>query len=78
MKLWGRAANAWNNPTARVIVVDNAVKHILIVRVYIAVFCVKMSRLAVGKVIIGMRPGKTKRWEKRRKHIEDDEHRSVK
>lgn len=78
MKLWGRTANAWNNPTARVVVVDDAVKHILIIGVNVAVFWVKISWLTVGKVIIGMRSRKSERWEQRRKHIKDDKHRSIK
>lgn len=63
MKLRRRAPNARHNPTAGVVIVYDAVKDILVVAigVDVAVFGVEVSRLTVGKVIVGMGAGEAKR-----------------
>lgn len=78
VKLRRWTSNARDNPTACVIVVDDAVKHILvIVGVDVAMLSVEMPWLTVGEVIVGMRSGKAKRREQRWENVEDDKHCSV-
>lgn len=79
MKLSWWTSNAWNNTTARVVVVYNAVEYILIViRVNVVVLIIKMSRLTVGKMIVRMSSRKAQRREKSWKNVKDDEHWRIK
>lgn len=78
MKLRGRAAYARDNPTAGVVIIDDTVKHVLIVVGVYAVLVIEMARLAVSEVIIRMRSGEAQRREKGRKNVKDYKHRRIK
>ena len=52
VKRW-RTTNTRNDSTTGIEVIDHTVKNILVVRVDV-VFGIKMPRLSVGKMIIGM------------------------
>lgn len=71
-----RAAHAGNNAAARVVVVDHPVEDVLIVVRADAgsVIGVEVPRLAIRKVVVGVRTGEAKRREQGRKNVEDDEH----
>lgn len=61
-ELRGRAAHAGNNATTRVVVVDHPVEDVLIVvRVDAgSVVGVKVPRLAIREMVVGVRAGKAK------------------
>lgn len=76
VKLRRWASNARNDPASRVIVIDDAVKHVLIV--VVVVLGVEVSRLTISEMIVGMRTREAQRGEERRKNVEDYKHRSIK
>lgn len=75
-ELRGRAADAGDNAAARVVVVDHPVEDVLIVvRVDAgSVVGIKVPRLAICEMVVGVRTGEAKRREQGRKNVEDDKH----
>lgn len=60
VKLRRWTTNARNYSAACVVVVNDAVKHILVVGVYVAMLGVEMSWLTVGEMIVWMGPREAK------------------
>lgn len=53
VELRWRTSNARHDSTASVEIIDDTVKNILVVGVYV-VIAIKVPRLSIGKMIIGM------------------------